>query len=99
MYPLNIIPFYRSINIITDKGTKPKVRLLDSGVGEVELVLGGALNTLEIRAGNSVDFGNLEIGRLIVSDSNSNVKAGAIRFNATTKKHQGWNGTSWNEMY
>ena len=95
----NYLPFFKSINVITDNGTKPKIRLSESGFAAAELVLGTERNTMEIRADNPADFGNLEVGRLIVSDSNSNVKEGAIRYNSTTKKHQGYNGTSWNDMY
>lgn len=38
-------------------------------------------------------------GRLRVTDNSVTAVAGDIRYNATTNKHQGYNGTSWNDMY
>ena len=32
-------------------------------------------------------------------DAMTGVEAGAVIYNTTTNKHQGWNGTTWNDMY
>ena len=43
---------------------------------------------------------NIE-GRIKVGDTAASViaQAGDIRFNSATNKHQGYNGTSWNDLY
>lgn len=41
------------------------------------------------------------VGRINVGDTASSVaaKAGDIRYNTSTNKHQGYNGSTWNDMY
>jgi len=43
---------------------------------------------------------NIE-GRIKVADTDSSITAleGDIRYNSSTNKHQGYNGTTWNDMY
>jgi len=40
-------------------------------------------------------------GRIKVADTDSSITAleGDIRYNSSTNKHQGYNGSSWNDMY
>jgi len=40
-------------------------------------------------------------GRIKVADIDATVTAqsGDIRYNSSTNKHQGYNGSSWNDMY
>ncbi len=40
-------------------------------------------------------------GRVKVGDTDSGVtaQAGDIRYNTATNKHQGYNGSTWNDMY
>ena len=47
------------------------------------------------------DKSTLIEGRLNVGDTATTVvaQAGDIRYNTTTNKHQGYNGSSWNDMY
>ena len=41
------------------------------------------------------------LGRIKVADITATVtaQAGDIRYNSSTNKHQGYNGSSWNNMY
>jgi len=40
-------------------------------------------------------------GRIRVGDTAASItaQAGDIRFNTSTNKHQGYDGTSWNDLY
>jgi len=40
-------------------------------------------------------------GRIKVADTDSSITAlaGDIRYNSSTNKHQGYNGSTWNDMY
>lgn len=40
-------------------------------------------------------------GRIKIGDTNSTIvaQAGDMRFNTTTNKHQGYDGTTWNNFY
>lgn len=95
--PNTLIDFYKTPRIVSDRGTKPKIVFLESGVATAELRSG--TDAMEIGDSSGLNFGNLKLGKIIVSDSSSAPVEGAIRYNSTTKKHQGWNGSTWNDMY
>ena len=48
-------------------------------------------------ANKSIDvFGRIKVGD---TDPAVSVQAGDIRYNSSTNKHQGYNGSGWNDMY
>lgn len=58
------------------------------------------VDTLKIVRGALGKSGFLESGGIILNTDNPcPEQIGAIRFNNATKKHQGFNGTSWNDLY
>lgn len=95
--PNALIDFYKSPRIVSDRGTKPKIVFLESGVATAELRSGA--DAMEIGDSSGANFGNLKLGKIIISDSSSAPVEGAIRYNSTTKKHEGYDGTQWNPMY
>jgi len=54
---------------------------------------GSALSTKT--AGDSLNLG----GRLRVADNAETAVAGDLRYNTSTNKHQGYNGSTWNDLY
>ena len=55
------------------------------------------VNNVIVDANKSIDIS----GRIKVADIAATVTAqsGDIRYNSSTNKHQGYNGSSWNDMY
>ena len=58
-----------------------------------------ALNIFNVQIDQNRSI-NIE-GRIKVGDTAASVtaQAGDIRFNSTTNKHQGYNGSGWNDLY
>ena len=55
------------------------------------------VNNVIVDRNKSIDIS----GRIKVADIDATVTAqsGDIRYNSSTNKHQGYNGSSWNDMY
>lgn len=102
--PLNStgIQQYGVVTLLGIDGTgKPVYKFLNSGVNDGCITLGDANHTLRIAKANDLSPSFLEVSALIFGQSNLNIGnvEGAIRYNFTTKKHQGYNGTTWNDLY
>ena len=102
--PLNStgIQQYGVVTLLGIDGTgKPVCKFLNSGVNDGCITLGDANHTLRIAKANDLSPSFLEVSALIFGQSNLNIGnvEGAIRYNFTTKKHQGYNGTTWNDLY
>jgi len=55
----------------------------------------GSPSDLKIETGAKTEFD----GEIKVGDNGTTAEAGMIRYNSTTNKHQGYDGTTWNDLY
>lgn len=79
---------------------KPVYKLLNTGVNDGCITLGDSNHTIRIAKTSDLSSAFLEISAILFTQGVAvgNVE-GAIRYNFTTKKHQGYNGTTWNDLY
>ena len=90
---------YVNLNITRDSGTRAEIRLAETGKHAASIGTNDR-NYLGVYADNGTDLGSLQVGHLTVGNpTNVPVKEGAIRYNPYDKKHQGYDGTKWNNLY
>ena len=75
-----------------------ELSLFELGVGGIKLKV-GKNNMVSILREDGNDVGNLEVGTIVISETPNINRAGAIRFNSTTKKHEAYDGTKWHVLY
>lgn len=93
------IPIYVNVNISRDSGTRAEIRFSETGKHASSIGTNDR-NYLGVYADNGTDLGSLQVGHLTVGNpTNVPVKEGAIRYNPYDKKHQGYDGTKWNNLY
>lgn len=88
--------------IYTIRGDKLKgIKFIDPGVQGARLGIGNQKNSLKVYndGENTTTGGLLEVRAVIISGTSVPAVEGAIRFNSSTKKHEGYDGTTWNPLY
>ena len=80
--------------------TPPHLKLLNTGVAGAGLKTERA-NTIRVVSDSGNLSGNVEASGIYLDSTGSTVAnvEGAIRYNSTLKKHQGYDGTEWNDLY
>lgn len=77
-----------------------RLKLVDPGVNGAGVGVGFSQASLRIVNDNASQSGLLELAGLLLQDGVTVPSIeGSIRYNRTTKKHEGFNGSSWNPMY
>lgn len=87
------------INGTSDSKTVRTKYVID-GVRGAAIGIGTRANAIQVTSDNGLNSGTLEANGVIF-DTTLSVPAveGVIRYNPTLKKHEGYNGTSWNALY
>jgi|GEM_PF-2373970 len=87
------------INILKDddRDIEPWIKMLNRGVGGAGFKIFND-NIVDVVRDNGSQGGHLRAGSVIF-DGNSTTREGEIRYNKTTKKHQGYDGTTWHNLY
>ncbi|MEK9199749.1 hypothetical protein [Ureibacillus sp. FSL E2-3493] len=101
IYPnkLQQVTSYAKLRIYATQSDKGELHIVSPGVGGARLQVNEA-NTLEIRRDNDQYTANTKQNGIILTGEQVMTEiAGAIRWNPTTKKHQGYNGTAWVDFY
>lgn len=89
---------FKEVKIQRPNGTKPKLQLTELSNTEAYITLGSQEFTIKIqRPDGSASL--LETGGLLINAYNVPNVEGAIRYNANLKKHQGYDGTAWQNLY
>lgn len=57
-----------------------------------------ATDTLEVKRDSGHSGASLKVGNIIFDGTRNDVE-GSIRYNNATKKHQGYDGTTWHDLY
>lgn len=101
--PLNTqgLTQYGTLTLLGLDGTgKPVHKLLNTGVNDGCITLGDSSHTIRVAKTSDLSPAFLETSAILFAQGVAvgNVE-GAIRYNFTTKKHQGYNGTTWNDLY
>lgn len=73
--------------------------LVNKGVTGAKLKVETKSDTISVKNDSNSSDGFIECGGVYFNNSNIQNIEGAIRYNSTTKKHQGYNGTTWNDLY
>lgn len=96
---------FDGLNFASDKNgsyfKNGSAKFQKDGVGAVILRFDTDPNTLEIRNSPNTDFAYTKLKGAHFTGSISSVqdKEGMIRYNPTIKKHQGFDGTAWHDLY
>ncbi|RBP17810.1 MULTISPECIES: BppU family phage baseplate upper protein [Bacillus] len=87
-------------SILQINGTNPmRLKFVNPNVNGAGLGIGTSASSLRIVSDSGLQFGSLEIAGLLFQTGTVPSVEGAIRYNSTSKKHEGFNGSSWNPMY
>lgn len=93
----------RVAEVTTDKVTNVKeVKLLDPGVSGSKLVPSDKAHAMRVKKDGIERMGGLDVKYLYLDNDPLNTMPdveGAIRYNPDTKKHQGYDGTTWHDLY
>ena len=80
---------------------QPLIKLLNVGVVDCYLTTGTTASSARIAKTSDKTPGTVEINgvQFLTGTAPIGNVAGAMRYNTTTNKHQGYNGTAWMDLY
>lgn len=83
-----------------NSGKSPFFKILNTGVAGAGFKVESP-HTVKIVNDGGTSNGSIEANGIVLKADGASVAniEGAIRYDATAKKHQGYNGTSWNDLY
>lgn len=102
LYPsagLDQIEAAAKIKITNENSTDAELHMVKAGVAGVRSVVNDP-DTLEIRGDSNTYLGHLKINGLLMNDEVvTPAVEGALRYNDAVKKHQGYDGAAWHDLY
>ncbi|EAC2688372.1 hypothetical protein B5H05_15725, partial [Listeria monocytogenes] len=95
------IPVDGNFLIMGSQEERKGLKFVDLGNKAVRIGIGSMNNTAKVYRDGATQYGGfLELAGLIVEGGTTVPEIeGAIRYNDTLKKHQGFDGTTWNNLY